>query len=271
LEIQGGAARVALRDSIARITKIVYQAVPAVERFVWVPGVIAPFAGEGFATPDMPSKMHGLITAHDGRLVHKWPHYLDIYDRHFAPFLDMETVRILEIGVSHGGFLEILRKYFGDKAVLFGVDINPQCAVTDGNGISIRIGSQADPSFLNSVVDEMGGVDIVIDDGSHIAYHQKASLEILFPRLSIGGIYFAEDLHTAYWPGLFRGGFRRKGTFIEICKSLVDHVHRWYHPHKVRERWKDNIKAIHFYDSIVVIDKGIVARPYHAKIGKPSF
>jgi 23S rRNA U2552 (ribose-2'-O)-methylase RlmE/FtsJ len=262
----------AMRDMIAEFTRHIYRRVPAIQKIVWVPGVHEiETQAEGFPPSDSISSIHGLVASHDGRLVHKWLHYLEIYDHHFAPFRKLASVRVLEIGVSHGGFLEILRKYFGERAILFGIDIDPKCAALDGNGINIRIGSQADPSFLNSVIDEMGGVDLIIDDGSHIAQHQNASLEILFPRLAVGGVFIVEDTHTAYWPGHHRGGFRREHTIIENCKSLVDHLHRWHHARGERASWKDEVKSVHFYDSMIVIDKDVVNKPRHAKKGKPSF
>ena len=54
----------------------------------------------------------------------------------------------------------------------------------DGEASEVRIGSQADPAFLNSVVAEMGGIDVLIDDGGHMASHQRASFDFLFPRLT---------------------------------------------------------------------------------------
>ena len=37
-----------------------------------------------------------------GRLIHKWLHYFDIYDRHFAPYRGKQ-ITVVEFGVSHGG------------------------------------------------------------------------------------------------------------------------------------------------------------------------
>ncbi|MFP4369831.1 MAG: hypothetical protein ACLFR2_09645 [Candidatus Kapaibacterium sp.] len=52
----------------------------------------------------------------DARLIHKWNHYFDIYDRHFSKFRGKEII-LLEIGVSHGGSLQMWKSYFGDKAI----------------------------------------------------------------------------------------------------------------------------------------------------------
>lgn len=36
------------------------------------------------------------------RVIHKWKHYFDVYDRHFNKYRNKE-ITILEIGVSEGG------------------------------------------------------------------------------------------------------------------------------------------------------------------------
>jgi hypothetical protein len=153
------------------------------------------------------------------------------------------------------GSLELWREYFGASATIFGIDIDPRCAALVDPPNQVRIGSQADTAFLKKVVSEMGGVDIVLDDGSHIAQHQRASFETLFPLLNDGGLYVIEDLHTAYWPGRFQGGFRRRGTAIEYLKLMIDDLHHWYHGRRSPNKAGECIKAIHFYDSIAVIEK----------------
>src|SRR5262245_44116725 len=72
----------------------------------------------------------------------KWNHYFDIYDRHFHRFRGKE-VHILEIGVYSGGSLEMWRDYFGPKAVIFGVDIEPDCRAYETTRTRIFIGDQA--------------------------------------------------------------------------------------------------------------------------------
>lgn len=213
-----------------------------------------------------------LFYSHQGRLVHKWGHYLDIYDRHFRGFRQLtRPVRLLEIGVSHGGSLALWRKYFGPKALIFGIDINPRCREIADPDICIRIGSQADGEFLKKVVDEMGGIDIVIDDGSHVASHQRKSLEVLFPLLDSNGVYVAEDLHTSYFRGFFEGGLGRRGTFIEETKTLIDAIHDRYHKKKSHFPYAHEISGLYVYDSLVVIEKGTVQKRFHTKVGTPSF
>ena len=193
----------------------------------------------------------------------KWLSFLPVYDRYFAPFED-KPVRVLEIGVQGGDSLRMWREFFGRDAVIFGVDIDPRCASLDGDFGQVRIGSQADASFLQAVVEEMGGVDIVIDDGSHQMEHIKASFIALFPLLADGGIYLVEDLGCSYWAN-FGGGRGRPGTFLELVKCLIDDVHHNYHDGHVNvPAAKDRLLGIHIYDQIVVLEKGSLPSPKRA-------
>ena len=130
--------------------------------------------------------MERIFYGHTGRQAFKWRHYLEAYDRHLSRFRDTR-VRLLEIGVQKGGSLQIWRKYFGPHAVIFGIDIDESCRALDGAGAAVRIGSQDDVAFLNGVVEEMGGLDVVIDDGGHVAEQQHASFATLFPLMSERG------------------------------------------------------------------------------------
>jgi len=212
------------------------------------------------------SDLHQLFFAHDGLQIMKWKKYLSVYNRHLARYRN-KPVRILEIGVFKGGSLDLWRKYFGPAATIFGVDIDPQCAAFSGRSGQIRIGSQDDPVFLQTTVSEMGGVDVVIDDGSHRARHQRASFDALFPLLSDGGTYICEDLHTAYWP-TFSGGYHRRGTFIEYAKQIIDDMHSDFHVKKpIVSNANRSIDSINFYNSIVVIEKKQQLRPSHFVVG----
>jgi hypothetical protein len=212
-----------------------------------------------------------LFANHHGRVAQKWVNYFEIYDRLFERFTDgvampdgsRRPLRFLEIGVAQGGSLELWREYFGPDAVIFGIDIDPNCAIPDRDDLQVRIGSQADPEFLRSVVAEMGGVNVVLDDGSHVASHQKVSFDTLFPLLNANGLYVVEDTHTAYILP-YGGGFRRPGTIVEVAKGMVDGLHKWYFRAPVGRRaklaWTD-IVSIQFFESIIAFEKGTRRRP----------
>ena len=40
-----------------------------------------------------------------------------------------------------------------------------------------------------------GGVDLIVDDGSHVAMHQQGTMKALWPVLRVGGAYVIEDLN----------------------------------------------------------------------------
>ena len=195
-----------------------------------------------------------IFFSNEGRSLYKWLHYLPIYDQLLLPYVGSK-VKMLEIGVFEGGSLGLWRKFFGDEAVIFGVDINPNCQQYDGEAGKVRIGSQDDPQFLRMVVSEMGGIDIVLDDGSHVASHQRISFDVLFPLLSEGGLYIIEDMHTAYWPS-FDGGLKKPGTAVEFLKEKIDQMHRHYLTNGLNtpEAMPD-IESIQFFDSIAVVKK----------------
>ena len=196
--------------------------------------------------------------------VHKWHHYIPIYDRYFSRFRGRK-IRFLELGVSKGGSLQMWRKYFGDEAIIFGIDINKDCAIFNGKAGQVRIGSQADPEFLDSVVQEMGGVDIVLDDGSHQMNHIKTSLLHLFPKINYGGIYLIEDLHTSYWKN-YGGGYNTKGNFFYFLFQIVDDMHNWYHKRGIKKlNISKDCSGIHIHDSIVIFDKDKNYKPVHSQ------
>jgi hypothetical protein len=208
-----------------------------------------------------------IFIQNEGAVVHKWHHYIPIYDRYFGPLRNRD-IRFLEIGVSKGGSLQMWRKYFGNAATIYGIDIDPDCARFDGAAGQVRIGSQDDPAFLRSVVDEMGGIDVVLDDGSHHMAHIRTSLRALFPLLAEGGTYMIEDLHTAYAPA-YGGGTDRAGNFFGDIRALVDDMHVWYHRRgPIKNEVAGMVTGIHVHDSIVVLDKGQVHRPVHSRVGK---
>ena len=84
--------------------------------------------------------------SHQGRVVHKWHHYLPLDDRYFGDYRNAaRPVRMLEIGTAEGGSLELWRGYFGADATIFGIDINPQSAT--GNGETGRQNGSRRPVY----------------------------------------------------------------------------------------------------------------------------
>ena len=210
-----------------------------------------------------------IFETHQGNLLHKWDHYFAIYDRHFKDYLGKEVV-ILEIGVSQGGSIDLWKAFFGDKLKYYGIDINPKCKQFETENVTIFIGSQEDKVFLEKIKDQIPDLDILIDDGGHTMKQQIVSFESLFPKIKLNGIYLCEDNHTSYWFN-FGGGMKRKGTYIEYIKNLIDVMHLWYASKNTfikNHQLKELLYAIHIYDSIVVIEKKKITAPFNTQVGQ---
>jgi Methyltransferase domain len=203
-----------------------------------------------------------------GRLIHKFNHYFEIYDRHFARFRGSD-VHVVEFGVSQGGSLQMWKSYFGPRCRVFGVDINPECKRVEEERIEVLIGDQADRGFLRSLAQQLPRIDILIDDGGHTMKQQIATFEELFPRIAADGVYLCEDLITSYWPD-YGGGLRRRGTFVEYSKNFIDYINAWHarQPRLGVSDFTRSAHSLHYYYMVLVIEKRPMEEPYGQQTGK---
>jgi hypothetical protein len=206
---------------------------------------------------------------HDGRIAHKWEHYFPAYERHLERFVD-RPVTVWEIGVAAGGSLQLWKDWFGPRAVIVGLDVDPACRQVEEEQVSVRIGSQADTAFLAEVLAEFGAPDVVIDDGSHVMSDLRATFDWLYPRTADDGVYIVEDLHTAYWSE-YGGGLRRQGSFIEYAKDLMDELNQAHTRGAVSPTpFSRSTLSMHVYDSMIVFERGRVRPPRALRRGSMS-
>ncbi len=207
-----------------------------------------------------------IFQTNTGKVIHKWVHYFPIYERFFQEYVGKPFV-LFEIGCGRGGSLQMWKKYFGPHVIIVGLDINPDCKDFEEEQINVRIGCQADIAFLESVIDEFGVPDIVLDDGSHIMSDIVNTFNYLYSKTNDKGLYIVEDLHTAYWEE-YEGGVGVDGSFIEKCKSLIDELNSVHTRGVLPESgFSKSTMAMHFYDSMVVFEKGAYGRKYAPEIG----
>lgn len=219
----------------------------------------------------MTNPLRSYFNNNKGRLIHKWDHYFDIYHRHFHEYRN-QKVTILEFGVFHGGSLQMWKNYFGDQAQIIGVDINPICKQFEEDQISIEIGDQEDRNFLKQIAEKHGPFDIVIDDGGHQMNQQINTFEEIYPHVQEHGIFLVEDMLTSYRP-TFNAGYKKPNTFIEYSKNFIDSLHAW-HSHEPQfqpDALTTSAFGLHYYDSVLVIEKKPITQPWHSKTGTPSF
>jgi hypothetical protein len=200
----------------------------------------------------------------------KFEHYFPLYEKHFTKFIDISP-KILEIGIQKGGSSEMWARFFGDGTSIDGIDLKPRCKETDY--LKIHVGDQGNSFFWDDFVKTIPyKFDIIIDDGSHDNPHQILTLIKTYNLLNNGGIYWCEDTHTSYYENVrvSDGGYQNPNSFIEFTKKLIDVIHSNHTRHAIdvgptpnsrhvdKELLNifDQIQGIHFYDSVVVIEKG---------------
>jgi hypothetical protein len=130
---------------------------------------------------------------------HLTHNYAQFYDAAFSKLRD-EPVKLLEIGVGRGFSLRMWKKYFR-KGTIFAIESKASKRHYWFYGAKIFIGQQQDRAFLKEVMEKIGPMDIIIDDGSHHVGQQQITLGYLFPFVKPGGYYVIEDINSSYYNG----------------------------------------------------------------------
>jgi len=190
--------------------------------------------------------------------------YTRRYEQHFEP-RRKEALKLLEIGVFKGGSLRMWRDYF-PYAQIYGLEANPEW-VFDEDRIHVFYGDETDADLRNRITDL--GIDIIIDDGSHINSHQVASFYHLFPRLNPNGIYAVEDLHTSYITEVGPWRDMKPDTALDVFKRLVDDVNlrgddvvgvgdvRRVAGFSDCSVFRQSLDSVHFYKSIMFAHRAV--------------
>ncbi len=211
------------------------------------------------------------------RVMHKWEHYFEVYERFLSPIRRAKVV--LEIGVELGGSVEMWRDYSGPATRIFGIDVNPEAKRQEDIVTKVFIGDQQDRGFLRSVIRETGALDVVIDDGGHSANQQITAFEELYPALSDNGLYFVEDTHTSLWRGRFMDR-QDQQSFLQFSFARCAQLMEWTgKPENFQVLGGDQnatlanavsefcrtTKAITFFDSMIVYERCNRRVPRHVR------
>jgi hypothetical protein len=95
----------------------------------------------------------------------------------------------------------------------------------------------------------------VLDDGSHMMRHLRATFDLLYHRVKPNGLYLLEDLHTCYWQE-YGGGLRAPGSFMEFVKEKLDELNAAHTRGAVPiTDFTASTQAICAYDSIVAFER----------------
>jgi hypothetical protein len=198
--------------------------------------------------------------------------YVAPYFSHFRDF-EQKPIRLMEIGVGGyqddetgyrnpalgGDSLRFWKEYFVNGEI-FAIDVEDK-TIHQEDRITIFQGSQIDAVFLSRVLQRIGPLDIIIDDGSHVNSHVITTFELLFPHLNEGGLYVVEDTQTSYWPGDYGGDAvdrNNSQTMMGYFKGLVDGLNHAEFPDEQYEAgyFEKYIVSISFFHNLIFIRKG---------------
>lgn len=207
---------------------------------------------EGVPQPSTPFTLSAYFDAHrTGRGIWKWAHYFEIYERHLARWVGVDS-QVLEIGIYSGGSLEMWRHYFGPAAHVIGVDIEEACRAYEEPGISIAIGDQEDRNFWASFRKRFPRIDVLIDDGGHTYEQQRVTLEEMLPHLQPGGVYICEDVHgTDNRFACYARALAAELNCFAAASAGSNHGALSTTPSPFQRA----VGSVHFYPYVVVIEK----------------
>jgi hypothetical protein len=135
--------------------------------------------------------------------------YLKVYDE-LLQGKRLLAQKVLEIGIGHalpghqgymfpgyrvGASLFMWQEYF-PKAMIYAFDIEPSIQINQERICSFVV-DQSNVHSLYGGAHQIGGdLDLIVDDGSHVAEHQITSAQTLLPFLNRNGMYIIEDIHV---------------------------------------------------------------------------
>ena len=177
----------------------------------------------------------------------KWSKYFDVYEENFSKFKGKDII-FVEIGVSNGGSLEIWKKYFGSKSRIIGIDINSECKKFEKDNIEIFIGNQSNTNFWENFFQEVGMVDIILDDGGHTNLDQIITTVECVKNINDGGLLLVEDTHTSY---MKKYNSSMKYNFVNFSKKIIEDINS-----NIRMNFslKKYIYSVQFYESMIVFN-----------------
>jgi hypothetical protein len=152
--------------------------------------------------------LHQIAKAfHSGHPITKPLSYYEKYD----DFLNHHKIfpeKILEIGTFEGESTKIISAAFPSSKIL-SLDLNIRpIDFSDYKNVTYQKADQTNQTELTTIINEHfpQGIDLVIEDASHLGYFSQITFHTVFPFLKQRGAYFIEDWGTGYWDSWPDGG-----------------------------------------------------------------
>ena len=173
--------------------------------------------------------------------------YFEVYDELFSKYRNKE-ITFVEIGVLNGGSLFMWRNFFGSRAKIIGIDLNPVEKKWAKHGFNIFIGDQSNPKFWKKLKKKIGRIDIILDDGGHRYIDQITTIECMLEKVNDNGIIVVEDSHSSYIDGFGDQNY----SFINYIKKKIDKIN--YRSHRIDKKDPETkVWSLKIFESIVAI------------------
>ena len=178
----------------------------------------------------------------------KYDSYFSVYEALLKKYVGRD-VTIVEVGIFNGGSLFMWRKYFGAKARIIGIDLNPDALEWKKHGFEIFIGDQSSEAFWADLFQKIGKVDVLIDDGGHTNRQQIITSHYAIQNIHDGGLLIVEDVHTNYFREF---GNPSRYSFVNFAYRIVDGVNsRAYALRRTYARYSSRVYSVSFFESMV--------------------
>lgn len=121
--------------------------------------------------------------------------YIPVYDEVFSEFKDKE-INLLEIGILHGGSLNLWDKYFS-RANIYGMELEPiDDWLVNHEKIKVLQTDAYSPEGLTAFNNI--NYDIIIDDGPHTKESMCYFAKHYIHKLNKNGLLIIEDIPTLF-------------------------------------------------------------------------
>lgn len=179
----------------------------------------------------------------------KHTNYFQIYDELLLKFVGL-PITLLEIGILDGGSLFMWRDFLGDSARIIGVDLNPEATKWREHGFEIFIGDQSNPDFWKDLYDEIGDIDILLDDGGHRNDQQLATVHCSLANIRDTGLIIVEDTQTSF---MKFESFNRF-SFVNLLIGKITLLYARNSDLRIKEsEYSKSVHSIQFFESICVL------------------
>ena len=178
----------------------------------------------------------------------KYDSYFPVYEALLQKYVNRE-VTVVEVGVFNGGSLFMWREFFGPKARIIGIDLNPDAREWEKYGFEIYIGDQSSDVFWSNFFQKIGKVDVLIDDGGHTNRQQIVTAHHGIQNINDDGVLIVEDVHTNYFREF---GNPSRYSFINFARRIVDSVNsRTYSLRRIYAQYSSRVYSVSFFESMV--------------------